>query len=670
MVDNEYFQEKLAKINRIRHSISFYNELINNAEEKLDDPKEDEYEQILNNINEYSKYADECKNELSGAEKEFNSMCIFTRELTLSFLVRILNDIGDHHYNLINTGNEYIITTSDNEEKYTFGLDETINLYEFLTNKGAFLTKHPELDTIIAELLGVKAHDTWMQSFKEMRVFQKVYACLPANHRDIIKRDVNMHPDFKNIINDIVGNIYSDSEPYHATKDDYKKLYHRIMNGELNNLMEVKYWFGRDIGTWDLASLEVIAREYNMDLNLTRENYIVYVGLAHIINHVNYLVREGDYYISLNGHHQTPPTADELVEIESIMRELLSRDYTWREAREMNRAINNLDYTTNYEFPHNLSGLRSLLDVKVDTLFDKMDANMDLKSDTSKLASVAQELMVKLQATEDIRSIFSEESKSPEEEYLRRQVLANWDIDRVFKDKHIDAETQNDIQIELVKSTNLSAHTLDILFKLENWSYGHELEKHEKKLVDLAYGTLMSFIKTKRINNLYEEAKNSQLSFGIKNGTVGYSDVNTHWLPNGTYLRSPYVEDIKPRYKHLQEQYDYLYDNAGDAEFLEGAIEIFGDILVMQAFREGNKRTAKSLFNQILLSRGIIPPISDLHEQDKRLWLDIAYGRFERYIRAKYKLLLQTADVKRQFNEQTFHEPLSVDDMEKWEKRI
>lgn len=670
MIDNHYFKEMLDNINRVRNSIRFYGELIERSEEKLDIDNKEDYEKALENINEYSKFLQENKDELCVLEEQFNTMCSFTREVTLSFLVRILNDIGDIKYSIVNTGNEYIISSSDKEEKYTFAIDEKINLYEFIESPGALLIKHPELLDIAQELLNIKAHDNWLKDFNEMRVFQKVYACMPANHRDIINTEVKMHPGFKTIINDVVGNIYGGSEPYHATRDDYKRLYHRIMDGELNNLMEVSYWFGSKVATWNLASLEVVAREYNMDLNLTKENYIVYAELLNIINHVKYLVKEGDYYISLTGHHQTPPTEDELEEIESIMRELLSRDYTWREAREMARAINNLDYMTNYEFPHELRGLRSLLNVKVSTIFDKMDDDIDLRSDTSKLASVAEELMAKLQAKEDIRSLFSEDAKSSEEEYLRRQVLANWDIIRVFKDKRVDLEGQDKIKDELISGTKLSANTLDVLFKLENYDYGYELQNHKKELVDLAYGTLKAFIKSNRIKNLFEEAKATQLSFGLNNGTVGYSDINTHSLPNGQTLYSTYCEDIKPKYQRLQKQYDYLYDNASDAEFLEGAIEIFGDILMMQVFRSGNKRIAKSIFNQILLSRGIIPPISDLLEQDKRLWLDIAYGRFERYMRAKYKLLLQTVDVKRQFAEQNFHEPLSVDDMERWRKGI
>lgn len=348
--------------------------------------------------------------------------------------------------------------------------------------------------------------------------------------------------------------------------------------------------------------------------------------------------------------------------------ELLSRDYTWREAREMNQAILRLDYSTDYEFPHKIDGLEALLDVEPNVLFDKIEDDIDLKSDTSKLYAEAERMLAKLHALRDIKVLFNEDVRSPEEAYLRRQVLANWDMNEVFRNNKVDTDKKKKIQDELIKGTKLDDETLDILFKVTNKVTRNKRIGTKDELVDLACGTLKSFMNNKRIENLYQEAKDIQSSLGIKSGTVYYTDINTLNLPNGDRIVSTYYEDIKPRFASLQKQYEYLYDNATDAEFLEGAIEIYGDIVVMQVFREGNKRTAKAVFNAMLLSRGIIPPVNDLNEQNGRLFLDIAYGRKERYMKAKYKLLLQTVDVKRQFMEKDFHEPLSIEDMENWRK--
>lgn len=671
MEDNYYFKEKLDKIDSIRQSIRFYEELVQKFESDLDleQDNEEEYEKKLNNINDTEKYLEILKQDYQEVEEEFNTICLFTTNMTLSFLVRILNDTNDKKFDLVDTGNEFIITSLDKEEKYTFPKTDTINLYEFLMSKGALIITHPELNSIIQEILNLKAHDIFIGNYKEMRVFQTVYACMPANHADILKSEVRMHPKFKSIINEIASKLFRDDRFYDGeTKDDYRNLYRKIIDGEINQLMDNNYWFGTKVGSLTLISLEVLMRKYNLDLNLTPENYIVYARVLNIINHVDYLDKNEKYYISINGHTQTKATKEERKKIDAIVMELLSRDYTWREAREMNRAILRLDYSTDYEFPHKIDGLEALLDVEPNALFDKIEDDIDLKSDTSKLYAEAERMLAKLHALRDIKVLFNEDVRSPEEAYLRRQVLANWDMNEVFRNNSVDTEAKKKIQDELIKGTKLNDETLDILFKVTNKVTRNKRIGTKDELVDLACGTLKSFMNNKRIENLYQEAKDIQSSLGIKSGTVYYTDINTLNLPNGDRIVSTYYEDIKPRFASLQKQYEYLYDNATDAEFLEGAIEIYGDIVVMQVFREGNKRTAKSVFNAMLLSRGIIPPVNDLNEQNGRLFLDIAYGRKERYMKAKYKLLLQTVDVKRQFMEKDFHEPLSIEDMENWRK--
>ena len=46
--------------------------------------------------------------------------------------------------------------------------------------------------------------------------------------------------------------------------------------------------------------------------------------------------------------------------------------------------------------------------------------------------------------------------------------------------------------------------------------------------------------------------------------------------------------------------------------------------MMAQILRQGNKRTAKCLFNKMVLSRGLLPPIMDLTQNDYSLWYDFA----------------------------------------------
>lgn len=664
MLNEYYFKERIDEMDSVRDSIRFYNDMIDECEKKLENPDDATYEELINEMNNYSEYIETRKERLAILEEEFNERCLFTTRVTLSFVTKVLNDMGLRKFALINTGNEYILASSDREERYTFPCTDKLNLYRLVTERGAFVDNHPEIKDVLIDILNRRAESLSYDETKEMAIFQMVYASLPANHSKTLKDKPLMHPGFKNIINDLVRFIFDYADYSKATIDDFKNVYRKIIAGELNELMEKKYWFGPDVDARTLADIIGYAREYGIEVNLTRENYIVYARFIGLLEHVEYLDRYGEMYLSINGRTQMKATEDEREEIDKIASRVFRSNYNWREARELANSISNLDYYEDAEFPHNVDKIKDSLNVLPKTLFDKVDGDLDLKSDISKLSDNATRLVAKLHANGDIRTLFNEPCKSPEEAYLRRMVLANWDLNQVFDDKSIDSQEQKKIFDELIKGTELSNDTLSILFDKEYHSTEHSRLEYEEELVDLACGTLLPFLKKDRIKDIYTMCEEIQLGFGIRDGVVGYNDVNTLDLPNHDKLYSIFHDDIKPKFKRLQEQYDYLFDNASDTEFLEGAVEIYGDILVMQAFRSGNKRTAKSLFNAMLLSRGIIPPVNDLNEQEKRLWLDIAYGRYERYLRAKYKLLLQTVDVKRKMSEKEFSEPLSFYDME------
>lgn len=664
MLNEYYFKERIDEMDSVRDSIRFYNDMIDECEKKLENPDDATYEELINEMNNYSEYIETRKERLAILEEEFNERCLFTTKVTLSFVTKVLNDMGLRKFNLINTGNEYIIASSDREERYTFPCTDKLNLYRLVMERGAFVDNHPEIKDVLIDILNRRAESLSYDETKEMAIFQMVYASLPANHSETLKDKPLMHPGFKNIINDLVRFIFDYADYSKATVDDFKKVYRKIIAGELNELMEKKYWFGPDVDARTLADIIGYTREYGIEVNLTRENYIVYARFIGLLEHVEYLDRYGEMYLSINGRTQTMATEDEREEIDKIASRVFRSNYNWREARELAKSISNLDYYEDADFPHNVDKIRDSLNVLPNTLFDKVDGDLDLKSDISKLSDEATRLVAKLHANGDIRTLFNEPCKSSEEAYLRRMILASWDLSQAFNDKKIDPEEQKKIFDELLKGTELSNDTLSILFDKEYHSTEHSRLEYEEELVDLACGTLLPFLKKDRIKNTYTMCEEIQLGFGIRYGVVGYNDVNTLDLPNHDKLYSIFHDDIKPKFKRLQEQYDYLFDNASDTEFLEGAVEIYGDILVMQAFRSGNKRTAKSLFNAMLLSRGIIPPVNDLNEQEKRLWLDIAYGRYERYLRAKYKLLLQTVDVKRKMSEKEFSEPLSFYDME------
>ena len=110
----------------------------------------------------------------------------------------------------------------------------------------------------------------------------------------------------------------------------------------------------------------------------------------------------------------------------------------------------------------------------------------------------------------------------------------------------------------------------------------------------------------------------------------------------------------------MQKRYDDLYQNASDYEFLEGCIEIAGEFMMAQILPQGNKRTAKCLFNKMVLSRGLLPPIMDLNENDYSLWYDMAESHADDFSLAKEPLLDQEEEMSKDWQQDTFYLPVKV----------
>lgn len=161
-------------------------------------------------------------------------------------------------------------------------------------------------------------------------------------------------------------------------------------------------------------------------------------------------------------------------------------------------------------------------------------------------------------------------------------------------------------------------------------------------MYNIAFGTLYSlfgYYKESDIQIL-NEATNLQKKLNCWKGTVYYNDVNSGLLTNGERLYSTPYEDINRQYANFQKEYNYYCANSiSDLEYIEGCTEIIGNVVTSQIFREGNKRTAKCLFNALLISRGIVPPIIDFNRDNAKLWNDFACNISNRYMSVKKDIL-------------------------------
>lgn len=97
--------------------------------------------------------------------------------------------------------------------------------------------------------------------------------------------------------------------------------------------------------------------------------------------------------------------------------------------------------------------------------------------------------------------------------------------------------------------------------------------------------------------------------------TIKYKDISS-----SEYLEhnlSPH-QDIKSRMEELQKRYEELYlTSETNEEYISGVSGIFVDFLDIHPYENGNKITATCLLNNMLLSKGIIPPPISLANDEK-----------------------------------------------------
>ena len=80
-----------------------------------------------------------------------------------------------------------------------------------------------------------------------------------------------------------------------------------------------------------------------------------------------------------------------------ITQEVLSRNFTWRESREVNKAVNvKVKPFYNYKFPHDIEEIKEAFNPEVITYFDKIREDKTLQLDPTPLNVRAKEINDKL----------------------------------------------------------------------------------------------------------------------------------------------------------------------------------------------------------------------------------------------------------------------------------
>ena len=657
METEDYLKKQLLEIKDLKTRIKENRERLQVSDEEITFLEADDERSHHERCEEYRNWINELtesmiKN-LEGKIDKLRTMCSFDTEQLVEFIKDILTMIEKEEYQIKKQEGNYYILSSLNKHPIILKDQETTDIL-----KDGLLSKndeYPYLSQILKDAINHKCQNSYRNSSQILNYIREM---LPINYSELVTgKSLSISSEEVALLKTLAKDMNGDDDSfiwqaYKISREEGQRLFRDLYQGKYHSLFEQSYWFGPNIST-ETPAHWMTKRKTQKSLGLptqeiTLENYIVYAKLDEILKHTEYIKENGQYYISLNGHTQTPPTSEEEEEIKKITQEVLSRNFTWREAREVNKAVNvKVKPFYNYKFPHDIEEIKEAFNPEVITYFDKIREDKTLQLDPTPLNVRAKEINDKL-TERNIHRLFMMPATTPLEQYLRQMIFSQLDFVRIERKTET---TRKEVENSLTEELTLPKEVIRKLFSDS---------KETNIITGLTQGTLHSLTDSKKIDNILEEAKEMQREYNCWEGTVGYTDVNSVKLKNGDMIYSTYCEDIKDQYTGFQIQYDYLYNNANDLEFVEGCVELLGGIMLSQIFRKGNKRTAKAMFHKMLLSRNIIPPVLDFNENDSALWDTFTDGRKERFEEAKLLILEKTIKTNQQLRNGEYNSNLSI----------
>lgn len=578
--------------------------------------------------------------ELMSEMERLTNACTFETTPLLKFIKNVVEVVEKEPYQIIKKDNKFYIS-SKSEKKDTIILDNQPKINLLMAGLLRTHQSYPYLSEILRDAINYKIEigsnteqalnyrkDILMIDDYELITGKKFFAT--EEERKLIK----------NLLQDI-HNPHMSWEEIKVSKEEAKELVKELIEGKYHSLFEKGYWFEPEI-TYNILvnwknKREELKNSTERVQEITLENYIAFVNLYIVLNRINGLKKE---------NNKTPLTESE-EKIKALIKEVLTTNYNWREVREITKMVNSkLRAKENKNFPHNIEEIKEVFHPQVTTYFDKLNSTKNLQMDTRELRQKAKKIKTAI-TPNNIYQLFLTPAVTPIDKYLRKMILSQFDFQKLEQTTGL---TEKKLISALKSDLTLPPDIIKKLFSNR---------KQTEILTDLTEGIISSLTKSKKITDMLQEAKNVQKTYGLWYGISIY-DRQGITTADGKYIISTPYEKINNQYAGFQRQYEFFYENTGDLEFIEGCIELLGDIMMSQIFEIGNKRTAKALFNEMLLSRNIIPPVIDFNENDSVLWYSFEKEREKRYEDARIWILTETIKVNEQLKNGEYDPQFSI----------
>lgn len=434
---------------------------------------------------------------------------------------------------------------------------------------------------------------------------------------------------------------------YGCTKREMKNLLANIKKGYYQDMLQKTYDYSLpSLISWHKLRLDRQSKKIPMS-PITVENYEVFQEIKRVLNYIRNLIEDNPH----TSKYQTPPTEKELQKILSTYQNILITDYSYNEKEEVKTRLRRLYIYDSKNFPHNTEEITSAFFpqiIRLSPKYEKSQIEKDTKIVKRKAKNIKEEII-----KGNIQKVFITYPKSKEECYIRRMILSQIDIPSAIYENYSFFFKP---AIDMVRAALEEGLVLDIEQQELLWKDIYT----EKTILPLITGVLDSLEIEEKPLNIEETLKNIQKENNCFTNMVTKPYQNKVHISDMKIIYSMYPEDIPYFLQGLQSKYNRLYEEGTDYEFIEGCIEIMGDLMISQIFLEGNKRTAKCLFNKMLISRGILPPVVDLNENELALWDSFVESRNLNYKSAKEIILEKTKEMATQFSEGYYENPVII----------
>lgn len=456
--------------------------------------------------------------------------------------------------------------------------------------------------------------------------------------------------------------IESGYRKYNVDVNVVKTFIEEVRNGIYDVILKNDYWYGLpesdNLFSWYLFRIKNI--ENGIMLNdLTPENFFVFSKSLDLITMRFY----------------SKPYISSLYSPDLI--KLMSNNYSLKQVIELSKIFHTLSISN-----YNQDKIIELISLHASC------ANVDLEFNNQgdklkKINLLSSEIQKKL-SIKNLNQVFNGENSDCVVKYIKRMLISQLDIPKIIRLRSSIGYSNPDLQLkskdELLKivCSNINGDfkqfddlTNEILFSNFNLTDNSNFLEEDRakqikllniKLSNLMNGILFSLMQKEEIINIKEKAESIQDAYKIGEyfRYITRYDNNKINLENGDTIFSIRFDAIDDTYLFWQKKYEFFYKNGTDGEFVKACTEIMCDMILSQMFLEGNKRTAKALFNSMLLSRNIIPPVIDMCEDDYSFFAKIALDRTNQCIEICYDVLKRLQNNNEQFSNGEYNSSIYI----------